>query len=216
MFLEPLWIWNKKAFASFKKFFKFTLLKIWATFDLGWFQCGNRRNKYKAAISNLANLENLTKQAICNENSNKHTCIDLILTNFSHIFQSTCVSETGLWFSSNNGDSYAENFQENESFSKEMMTGLRLKYKYLKHKVEENRLVHTQERNKCLSLLRKTEKINYRNLHETDITNNKKIWKTVKPFLPDKPINSDKTYLNENGELINRKCKTAEVLNEFF
>ena len=32
----------------------------------------------------------------------------------------------------------------------------------------------------------------------------------------DKSINSDKNYFNENGELINSKSKTAEVLNECF
>ena len=56
----------------------------------------------------------------------------------------------------------------------------------------------------------------YRNLNEKDITDNKRNWKTVKPFLSDKSINSDKIHLNKNGELINSKFKTAEVLNEFF
>ena len=58
--------------------------------------------------------------------------------------------------------------------------------------------------------------IYYGNLNEKDITDNKEFWKTVKPFLSDKSINSDKIHLNENGELINSKSKTAEVLNEFF
>ena len=48
------------------------------------------------------------------------------------------------------------------------------------------------------------------------ITDNKKFWKTVKPFLFDKSINSGKIHLNENEELINSKSKIAEVLNEFF
>ena len=56
----------------------------------------------------------------------------------------------------------------------------------------------------------------YGNLNEKDITDNKIFWKTVKSFLSDKSINSDKIHLNENGELINSKTKTAEVLNEFF
>ena len=56
----------------------------------------------------------------------------------------------------------------------------------------------------------------YGNLNEKDVTDNKKFWKTVKPFLSDKSINSDKIHLSENGELINSKSKTAEVLNEFF
>ena len=56
----------------------------------------------------------------------------------------------------------------------------------------------------------------YGNLNEKDITDNKKLWKTVKPFLSDKSINSDNIHLNKNGELINSKSKTAEVVNEFF
>ena len=56
----------------------------------------------------------------------------------------------------------------------------------------------------------------YGHLNEKDITENKKFWETVKPFLSDKSINRDKIHLNENGELINNKTKTAKVLNKFF
>ena len=52
----------------------------------------------------------------------------------------------------------------------------------------------------------------YGNLNERD---NKEFWKSVKPFVSDKSINCDEIHLNENGELINSKTKTAEVLNEF-
>ena len=103
-----------------------------------------------------------------------------------------------------------------KNLSKEIITRSRLRNKYLKHETEENCLLHTQQRNKCVSLLRKTKINYYGNLNEKDITDNKKFWKTVKPFLSDKSINSDKIHLNENGELINSKTKTAEVLNEFF
>ena len=64
--------------------------------------------------------------------------------------------------------------------------------------------------------MRKTKINYYRNLNEKYITDNKNFWKTVKPFLSDKSINSDNIHLNENGELINSKSKTAEVLNKFF
>ena len=96
------------------------------------------------------------------------------------------------------------------------MTRSRLRNKHLKHKTEENCLLHTQQRNKCVSLLRKTKINYYGNLNEKDITDNKKFQKTVKPLLSDKSINSDKIHLNENGELINSKSNTAEVLNKFF
>ena len=62
------------------------------------------------------------------------------------------------------------------------MTRARLKDKYLKHKTEENRLLYTQQTN--VSLLRKSKLNYYGNLNEKDITDNKKFWKTVKPFFP--------------------------------
>ena len=37
-----------------------------------------------------------------------------------------------------------------KNLSKEIMTRSRLKNQYLKHKTEENRLLYTQQRNKCL------------------------------------------------------------------
>ena len=64
--------------------------------------------------------------------------------------------------------------------------------------------------------MRKTKINYYGNLDEKEITDNKKFWKTVKPLLSDKSINSDKIHLNENEELINSESKTAEVLNKFF
>ena len=103
-----------------------------------------------------------------------------------------------------------------KDLSKEIMIRSRLRYKYLNDKSEENRLLYTQQRNKCVSLLRKTKTNYYGNLNEKDITGNKKFWKTVKPLLSDKSKSSDKIHLSENGELLNNESETAEVLNNFF
>ena len=59
-----------------------------------------------------------------------------------------------------------------KNLSKEIMTRSRLGNKYLKHNAKENCLLYTQQRNKCVSLLRKT-KINYNgNLNEKYPTDN--------------------------------------------
>ena len=60
-----------------------------------------------------------------------------------------------------------------KNVSKEKMTRSRLRNKHLKHKTEENRLLYTQQRNKCVSLLRKTKINYYGNLNEKDITDKK-------------------------------------------
>ena len=44
-----------------------------------------------------------------------------------------------------------------KNLSKEIMTRSRLRHTYLKHKTEENHLLYTQQRNKWVSLLRKTK-----------------------------------------------------------
>ena len=96
------------------------------------------------------------------------------------------------------------------------MTKSSWRNKYLKHKTEENRLLYIQQKNKCVSLLRKT-KVNYcGNIDEKDIADNKKNEKTVKPLLSDKSINNGKIHLSENEALINSESKTAEVRNKFF
>ena len=83
------------------------------------------------------------------------------------------------------------------------------------HKANENRFLYTQQRNKCVALLRNTKKTlkknYYVNLYEKDITGNNKFWKTANPYFPQKCQNTS----NENGELIKRVPETAEVLNNF-
>ena len=103
-----------------------------------------------------------------------------------------------------------------KSNSNKIMTRLRLRNNYLKHKMEGSRLLYTQQRNKCVSLLRKTKIDYYGNLDVKDITRNKTFSKSVKSLLSENSVNRDKIRLNENGELINSEFKTAEVLKNFF
>ena len=193
------------------------------------------------------NLKSLIKQPTCYKSPDKPTCIDLLLTNVSRMFHSTCVIETGLSdfhlmtvtvmrktfkklspriisyrsctdFSNeefrdclvnnlsnevfSNNDNGLEKFCKTtmdtlnlfapikkkyargnqmtfmtKDLSKEMMTRSRLRNKYLKDKTEENCLLYTQQRNKCVSLLRKTKINYYGNLNVKDITDNKQFWK---------------------------------------
>ena len=44
-----------------------------------------------------------------------------------------------------------------KNFSKEIITRLGLRNKHIKCKTKENRLLHTQQRNRCVSPLRKTK-----------------------------------------------------------
>ena len=93
------------------------------------------------------------------------------------------------------------------------MSRSRLRNKYLKNKNEENRAIYVKQRNYCVSLLRKSKKKYYENLHERNLVDNKLFWKTIKPSFSDKIVTRDRIHLTENGEV---ELETAETLNNFF
>ena len=72
-----------------------------------------------------------------------------------------------------------------------------------------------QNRNFCVSLLRKAKKRS-ENLNEKFVVDNKLFWKTVKPLLSDNVAGKDEIHLIENNELVKTDLETAEVLNNFF
>ena len=73
-----------------------------------------------------------------------------------------------------------------------------------------------QNKDFCISLLRKTKKRYYENLNEKSVVDNKLFWKIVKPLLSDKVAGKDEIHLIENNELVKTDLETAEVLNNFF
>ena len=103
-----------------------------------------------------------------------------------------------------------------KELSREIMAMSRLRNKYLTDKTVENRLLYTQQRNKCVALLRNTKNNYYENLDEKEVTDNKKFWRTIKLYLSDMSVKCDKIHLNENENLIKGESETAEVLNNFF
>ena len=70
-----------------------------------------------------------------------------------------------------------------------------------------------KHRNHCVSLFREEKIKFYNNLNL--ITDNKKFWKHVKPFLSDKNPSNNNITLIENNEIVSDK-KCAEVMNNFF
>ena len=103
-----------------------------------------------------------------------------------------------------------------KDLSKNIMKRPRLRNKYLNNNNEENRKLYAQQRNYCVSLLRKTEKVYYENLDERKVSDNKLFWKTVKPSLSKKFNARERISLIENGEIVKTEKETAEVFNSFF
>ena len=104
----------------------------------------------------------------------------------------------------------------NMELSKAIMDRTRFRNNFLKHRTDENRKKYSKQRNYCVSLLRKSKRTYYGNLNEKEVTDNRKLWKTVKPFLSDKCPSNEKVILVEEGEIISKDSEVAEVLNTFF
>ena len=67
-----------------------------------------------------------------------------------------------------------------------------------------------------MNLLRKTKTDYIQNLNIRDLSDNRKFWKTIKPFFSNKELNSNKFLLKEKGNLVSNEKPLATIMNSFF
>ena len=103
-----------------------------------------------------------------------------------------------------------------KTFSKAIMQRTRFRNKFLKNPTDQNKLIYNKQRNFCVSLLRKEKKEYFAKLNEKDITDNKKFWHTVKPFLSDKVKSKETITLVNNGDVESNETEVAKTFNDFF
>ena len=63
---------------------------------------------------------------------------------------------------------------------------------------------YKKQRNFCVNLLRNSKK-DYFKLNIKNLTDNKKLWKTMKPFFSNKGLNSNKLILREKVSVVYSK-----------
>ena len=102
-----------------------------------------------------------------------------------------------------------------KEFRREIMKRSKLKNKYNKKRNYENWSLYKNQRNYCLSLLRKTKKAGFEKLNIKEIGDNKTFWKTVRPYFSDKDNKSSKITLVENKIVIAGEKRVAELMNNF-
>ena len=68
---------------------------------------------------------------------------------------------------------------------------------------------NSKQRSYCVSLLRKSKREYCSSLHINNITDNKTLWKTVKPFLSDNVTSTQKITLLDNGKIVKIDDDTA-------
>ena len=74
---------------------------------------------------------------------------------------------------------------------------------------------YKKQRNFCSKLYKKERKKSYERLDLNNATDNKKFWKTVKPFLSDKVTTFPQGTLVENDEIFSDESKVADSFSNF-
>ena len=67
-----------------------------------------------------------------------------------------------------------------------------------------------------VKLLSRTQKDYFQNLNIRDLSDNRKFWKTVKPYFSKKGLNWNKFPLKEKENLALNKAQLATTINSFF
>ena len=104
----------------------------------------------------------------------------------------------------------------NKELSKAIMHRSKLRNNFLGHRSNENRKKVFETTEYYVSLLRRIKKNYYSNLNEKNITDNKKFWKAVTPFLSDEVLPTERIALIENDKIIFNDNETANIMNTFF
>ena len=99
---------------------------------------------------------------------------------------------------------------------KATMLRSRLRNKFNEDRTAENWNNFRKQRNSCIKLFRKEKRNYYNSLDISLITDNKKFWKTVKPFFSDRSPSQNKIVLTDGERIISNDVEVAETMNEFF
>ena len=102
-----------------------------------------------------------------------------------------------------------------KALKKAIATRSRLENRYYKDKSIESKLAYNKTKKFLQSFIQKG-KIYYTKLNITNITDNRKFWKTMKTFFSDKGVNTGKITLIGDNKIISDDDRVAETLNSFF
>ena len=89
-----------------------------------------------------------------------------------------------------------------KTLRKAIMKRSKLKNKFNKERNKKNWSDYKQQRNICLNLLKESKTHHFDNLNVKDLTENKRFWKTIKPFFTDETRNSNNIILTENYQTL--------------
>ena len=99
---------------------------------------------------------------------------------------------------------------------KVIMHRSRLKNNFNKQSSNENWDGYKKQRNFCVKLLRQTKEKYFSDINVKSISENKKFWKTIKPFFSNKGLNTNNMMLVEDNEIVREEEIIANIMNNYF
>ena len=87
---------------------------------------------------------------------------------------------------------------------------------YLKQCTEATKVAYNQQRNKCVSILKKSKRSYFESLDVKFVKDNKKNLKKISPLFPNKIKSKEKITLVENDEIISSDIKVAKTFQNSF
>ena len=103
-----------------------------------------------------------------------------------------------------------------KELQKSIMLRSKLRNRYLKLKTEITYSEYKKQRNVCTSLLRKAKRDYFSNLDPSNVTDNKKFWRAIKPLFSEKSITKENIILVEENNIINDDLSVAQTFDDFF
>ena len=103
-----------------------------------------------------------------------------------------------------------------KELSKEIMLRSKLRNKFLKDETDEARAKYRKQRNICVHLLRRAKRNYYNDLDLSNVTDNRKFWKTTRPLFANKIKVKNKITLHENSKSTKDDQQLANIFNSFF
>ena len=85
-----------------------------------------------------------------------------------------------------------------------------------KKRSDENWDNYKRQRNFCVKLLRQTKEKYFSDINIKSFSDNRKFWKTIKPFFSNKGLNINNMMLVENKEIVREEEIIANIMNNYF
>ena len=97
-----------------------------------------------------------------------------------------------------------------------IMLRSRLRNIFLKEKYLKPKKAYNKQHNICVKMVKKAKKERFQNINLSEITDNKKFWKTVSPLFRNKVKTNQKINLIEKNILVTSDVEIAKIFKEYF